>query len=418
MHGLRLVRAAEGQGGKNRELHSRILRRRRRLEEARRLVDGESRRDRQRKRRDSSKRHVLSELTFRIPPQLDSIRVHTTSTLRSERDGDLSKNARVFRVTRVSKKRNKESPGPQLPAVPSHCEDAARQSGKSQSLAPLTRHESRALARALDRDGDSVVQGPGYTMQRVDIRYLVNPYAWLNDTVVDAYAKLINARNASFFSSCSEVTADHERPTSEHRTDTHFSDAPPPKPHDGRRKRTHAFGSYFFNLVCPSRARYCYDAVRTWTTGPLARVVSEKRDKGKVRILDYDQLLFPVNVSRCHWVLVVVDIKSKKFVYLDSLRGRDGVHGVVKSLRRWLADEVTDKYGANVMESMEIGSWETVENPVDMPRQKDADSCGMFCLALAESLEAGRNPDYTQDDMELLRKRAALALHTGALPEC
>ena len=224
----------------------------------------------------------------------------------------------------------------------------------------------------------------------------------------------VNARNTSFFCSHSEVTADPARRAPP------AVPAPPPligSPTGRPRKRTHAFSSYFYKVMCVTPARYAYDSVRNWTTGPLAMKSNAARVKGKVSVLDYNQLLMPVNACGVHWALAVVDICGKEFVYMDSLPSSTAGRRVLAPLRRWFADEVTDKYGDEFMRSLEIGTWKTVVNPTGTPRQTDADSCGMFCLALAERCELGRSPDFSQADMPVLRKRAALALHNRALPE-
>ena len=280
----------------------------------------------------------------------------------------------------------------------------------------LTPAERETLDRAVA--AETVVRGPGYSLSGADFAQLVDVAGWLDDTVVDAYVKLINARNLSFFpsntdlgGSLSEVTAERVavNPQSQISTRTQALAR-------GTRNRSYAFGSFFFKILCPTRARYNYSSVRGWTTGPEAKKRGCARERAKIRILDYSQLLVPVNIGSTHWVLAVVHFARKEFVYMDSLGTRDGVRGVVRTLRRWVADEVTDKYGEETMKQLDIGSWETVENPYYMPHQTDCDSCGMFCLGIAECLQLGVLPDFTQDDIPLLRQRAALALHRGSLP--
>lgn len=357
--------------------------------------------DKRRRKGDKQALDIASEVTVEVTPDIDILPFHTASTVTHAKDRLCAKKPRLFRLLRLS--------------------NTAKQDVKQVSLRarlqPLTREESRVLDRAVEED--TVVQGPGYKLTGEHFTRLVTPMSWLDDTLLDAYLKLINARNDSVFTSSSQVTAVRKPSAS---VDNPAAPPPPATPAvvnspNGTRVRTYAFGTFFFSLLCPTRARYLYDAVRLWTTGPAATCVKATRARGKVQILDYDQVLVPVHLSRSHWVLAVVDFRNKEFVYMDSLRSRDGVRGVIPALRRWLSDEVTDKYGAEVMQRLHIGTWKTVENPPDMPTQTDAHSCGMFCLALAERRELGRSPDFLQDDMAVLRSRAALALYRGALPE-
>ena len=389
-----------------------------------------------------SERDDACELTFTLSPNVDGLPFHTTTTVAGENERLSSREPRVFRLLRLSDSESDSEdsePPPRRPLTERRArkandkqEQPARKANdkkvrKCARLEPLTANESRVLTRAVA--AGTVVDGQGYTLRGEDFERLVAPSEWLNDTVVDAYTKLINARNASFFASTSLVTTHPVAPATTDKTRTPSPETPaagvalhpvPSPPTVGcvrRRTRTYAFGSFFFKLLCPTRARYTYEAVRSWTTGPLVKCSNATRERGKVEVLDYQQILVPVNVGGSHWVLAVVDLADKEFVFMDSLRCGDGARGVIRTLRRWLADEVTEKYGAEVMRALDIGSWETVENPAGMPRQTDSDSCGMFCLALAERRELGRTPDFTQGDMAVLRKRAALALYAGALAQ-
>ncbi len=49
--------------------------------------------------------------------------------------------------------------------------------------------------------------------------------------------------------------------------------------------------------------------------------------------------------------------------------------------------------------------------------QKDGSSCGVFVLYNADYLELGRKMDFLQSDMAVLRKRTAMFLRRGRLPD-
>ena len=132
-------------------------------------------------------------------------------------------------------------------------------------------------------------------------------------------------------------------------------------------------------------------------------------------MLDYGRLILPVNIDNIHWVLAAVDVQHKRFVYLDSMRGSS--RGVLQRVRQWFVDEVTDKYGDDEVRRLGIATWDTIDNPPYVPLQKDEQSCGIFAVILADYLEYGQVPDFTQADIPVLRQRTALALMRGALPE-
>lgn len=444
IQGTGFVRVADLKRGDKWEEHIRTIRERRKLQAEERKKAALALREKRRKQRTQ---HRVEEQTIEVSAKIDTLPFYTTSTL-SQKEGTTASVPRVLRIVRLTKDkkaarvtrddvkplreedpdhtaREPDDPPPEdrtLPVQSTDCtpsEEHPDNCDRSlERLKPLTDAERRTVERAVA--ADTVVEGTGYSLRGDDFAKLVDTTVWLDDTVVDAYVKLINARSDSFFSSTrdqggsespmSEVTTSQARLTSRTRSSWLSRGAT-----KGRRGRTYAFGSYFFKILCPTRARYNYSAVRGWTSGPIAKKTRGNRERGKVRVLDYAQILVPVNVG-AHWVLAVVDMANKAFVYLDSMYGKDGVRGIVKTLRRWLRDDVTDKYGEDVMRRLGIESWKVVENPEHLPRQTDTDSCGMFCLGLAERWELGRHPNFTQDDIPLLRKRAALALYTGALP--
>ena len=380
------------------------------------------------------------EIARLLPPiedeDIETLPFHTTSTKPKKRRG-VAPAPSQLRIVRLAPEGDAAAVvNADVVEVVASADDTPRRQDDPvrvarEGLKPLTSAERGILQRAVD--ADTLMEFPGYSLRGGDLAKLVQPHCWLDDTVIDAYVKLINARNTSFFEShCEQVPI--AGPGSEVTSEVASALAAlstPTRTHSQAnalykrslwqtRRKSYAFNCYFFKFLCPTPARYNYSSVRNWTTGPIAEQSSRTRGMGKIqrpRILDYTQVLVPVNIGNAHWVLAVVDMGKKQFVYLDSMGRRDGVRGVLKKLRRWLSDEVTAKYGEEATKRLEIENWTTVQNPEHMPRQTDCDSCGMFCLGLAERLELGQPWDFTQADIPLMRKRAALALHCGALPQ-
>jgi hypothetical protein len=255
---------------------------------------------------------------------------------------------------------------------------------------------------------------------------------WLNDEVINSFCALINSRSRKHF-------AGKPRPTfpplkelngisSRHKTDVSGTDVSSDDS-DGEckivetaaamekqrqmdrngspvvrpgRPRAYVFNSFFYTRM--SQNGYDYNGVRRWPT------------RAGVDIASLDLVMMPVNLSNFHWVLAAVDLRHREFVYFDSMYGPDSTN-VLSMLRRWLADEIKDKHGDELVQAMDIDSWRFIDRPCYLPRQTDDGSCGVFTLYIADYLELGRTPDFVQEDMPLMRQHAVLFLTNKALPE-
>ena len=68
-------------------------------------------------------------------------------------------------------------------------------------------------------------------------------------------------------------------------------------------------------------------------------------------------------------------------------------------------------------EKFDISSLNCILNPAFAPRQIDNASCGIFMMYTADYLELGKKPDFSRDHASILRKRTALFLNRGQLPD-
>jgi sentrin-specific protease 1 len=238
---------------------------------------------------------------------------------------------------------------------------------------------------------------------------------WLNDEVINSFVALINMRNRKHFASVDtphgsapgaepELSSRKPAQADKRSGDVELcvalgsrQDAPPTS-----RPRTYAFNSFFLPRL--AQKSYDYHGVRRWT------------ERAGVDVAKLDLVLVPVNLSNYHWVLAAADIRGRELIYFDSMYGEDDSN-VLETLARWLVDEMQDKHGAKMAEEMNVPSWKRTVNPPYLPRQYDDGSCGLFTLYLADYLELGLTPDYSQDDMTILRKRAVLFLTQGRLPD-
>lgn len=266
------------------------------------------------------------------------------------------------------------------------------------------RSELRKLVLGVpERQVMAQLKGANISLTCQDFRRLLgSATGWINDEVVNAFAHLLNQRNKSYFAERSSQAGEAPKLFSHSHSTTRDEGAA--SMFTSSRPRVHVFNSFFLTLLTSgSRAEYDYKSVRRWM----------KRAGREVHSLDL--ILFPVNIKNVHWVLAAIDIRSRLFIYMDSMYGVD-VLDSIKHLRRWFTDEVTDKYGKDVAEQLEVESWRSVINPPFVPRQNDGGSCGIFTLYMAEYLERATRPSFAQGDISALRQRTSLFLKRGALP--
>ncbi|KAI0567630.1 Ulp1 peptidase [Gracilaria domingensis] len=224
---------------------------------------------------------------------------------------------------------------------------------------------------------------------------------WLNDEILNSFVALINSRNIRDVRSEAKLENDGLDFGKAFSIDV---DAPQDNLHDifsRKRPRTHMFNTFFFPRL--TQKGYDYRGVRRWLR------------RAGLSVLNLDLILIPINLKNFHWVLTAIDLRSKHFLYLDSTYGKD-TSNTIPMLRKWLFDEVKDKHGAEAAEKMGISFWRVHVNPSYLPRQQDGGSCGIFTLYMADYLERGLCPNFTQEDIRNLRWRTVLFLNDGIVP--
>lgn len=199
--------------------------------------------------------------------------------------------------------------------------------------------------------------------------------AWLSGEVMNSFVALVNARD------------DRGRLRS---TTADSSNKPSTLP------RTRMLNTHFFSRLCLRRGHYCYDNVRRWGT------------KAGVDLENVDNIIIPVHLNNAHWLLVVVDVAKRAFVFYDSLSLTDA-EDAVGVVRRWLSDEALARLGSAASTRWAVDTWEVVVDPTT-PRQSDAGSCGVFALAAADCFSLGVPLSFSQSEVPTLRQRIALAL--------
>jgi len=201
--------------------------------------------------------------------------------------------------------------------------------------------------------------------------------SWLDDELMNSFAALIKARDDRM-SNASTATA--------RASEADGSNVP----------RTRMFNTFFFSRMSARVGGYDYSGVRRWGA------------KLQLDLEVVDTILIPVNLRRTHWVLVVINVKNRVFLYYDSFGSPDS-SGVVTTVRRWLCDELRARLGDDNASAWDVNSW-PLEDSTGLPEQLEGGSCGVFVLAGADCFSLGRPLLFKQADMPSLRHRVALSL--------
>ena len=137
------------------------------------------------------------------------------------------------------------------------------------------------------------------------------------------------------------------------------------------------------------------------------------RKGGGVDVFACDRVMLPISIGGVHWVAVVVDLRARRFEYLDSLHGKDNA-ACVATVRRWLNDEAEAKKGAPIEG---LDRWPTRERK-DIPKQLNGCDCGVFLCLYARALAMGeRLTGGGTWQRGMVKHRRALALEILRFPE-
>ncbi|CAH8353313.1 unnamed protein product [Eruca vesicaria subsp. sativa] len=184
----------------------------------------------------------------------------------------------------------------------------------------------------------------------------LKPGQWLNDEVINLYLVLLKEREA--------------------REPKKFI-------------KCHFFNTFFFTKLVQSGTGYNYSAVRRWTS----------MKKLGYHLIDCDKIFIPIHMS-IHWTLAVINVKERKFQYLDSFKGREPK--ILDALARYFADEVRDKNEVEV----DVSQWRQEFVQV-LPEQRNGFDCGMFMLKYMDFYSRGLDLCFTQEHMPYFRVRTA-----------
>ncbi|CAM9158328.1 unnamed protein product [Ectocarpus sp. 12 AP-2014] len=167
-------------------------------------------------------------------------------------------------------------------------------------------------------------------------------------------------------------------------------------------RRCRFVSSYLFDMfkadsdpdLVGASARERHALVKEYTAGQVTT--------GPVKIF------VPVNVSlggvggeRDHWILIMIDVKNKRVVSMDSLGHTNS--GPRKVMLDWIEQEHKSK-----RKKIVVREW--TSSPKRVPRQLNGYDCGPFVCILAAFMSNDVKIDFTQEDLPKMRNRIAWSI--------
>uniref|UniRef100_A0A0D6QUL2 Ubiquitin-like protease family profile domain-containing protein n=1 Tax=Araucaria cunninghamii TaxID=56994 RepID=A0A0D6QUL2_ARACU len=251
-------------------------------------------------------------------------------------------------------------PEPEPEPDPEKEKQKQREQAKQDAFEPLSDDDEADVANAFKgRNKRKVLvmhENSNIEITR-EILQCLKPNEWLNDEVINLYLELLKERE---------------------------------KREPNKYLKCHFFNTFFYKkLFNPSTRQDDYRAVRRWTT----------KKKLGYSLTDCDKIFVPIH-KEIHWCLAIIDMRARKFQYLDSLRGSDP--NVLEVLARYIVQEAKDKTG----QDLDVSTWEK-ECVEDLPAQRNGWDCGVFMIKYADFHSRGLPLEFSQAHMPYFRKRTA-----------
>lgn len=137
----------------------------------------------------------------------------------------------------------------------------------------------------------------------------------------------------------------------------------------------------------------------------------KKSKKGKYnQIFKFENIFLPIHIGENHWALMVLKIKDKKILYLDSLESRPDVKSnIISEIWSFFSNCSLDKDLNEKLIDYHVEEWR-VDEMIKSPQQNNSIDCGVFLCANMFYISNGFIPTYTQKDIPSIRYRIAFTL--------
>ncbi|XP_952852.1 uncharacterized protein TA07090 [Theileria annulata] len=150
------------------------------------------------------------------------------------------------------------------------------------------------------------------------------------------------------------------------------------------------YNTFFYERLSVGEMSYDYMSVKRWTR------------RKKINIFEKDLLFIPINVSKIHWALGVVDMRKKwrRIMLFDSLGGSNP--HFFKTIKKYLQDEYKEIFNNTI----NINEWKIRNGYYSEPYapiQQNTYDCGLFLCQYAKCITFGNKFNFINFNSKFLR---------------
>jgi sentrin-specific protease 1 len=135
-----------------------------------------------------------------------------------------------------------------------------------------------------------------------------------------------------------------------------------------------------------------YEAVRRWS-----KIVPGKD------LWNLSNIVFPINVTDQHWMMVVASMEEKRIRFYDSMGSTSSYKKYVHWVKLYLQEEYKDKH------RQDLTGWPDGKY-CQTPTQENGYDCGVFVCAFTEHILFDKPIEFTQKDIPRARNHIAFTL--------
>lgn len=136
-----------------------------------------------------------------------------------------------------------------------------------------------------------------------------------------------------------------------------------------------------------------------------------KGRKGKyIQIFKYENIFIPLHIGANHWALIVLKIKEKRILYLDSMGSHPETKAnIIAEVWSFFSQSSLDIDLNEKQIDYHVGEWR-VDETIKSPQQHNSVDCGVFLCTNMFYISNGFIPNYTYRDIPVIRYRIAFTL--------
>ena len=134
-----------------------------------------------------------------------------------------------------------------------------------------------------------------------------------------------------------------------------------------------------------------------------AQRIAKAHNLGKRDWMNASRVLIPVRVKYMrHWVMMMINMKARKFAFYDSLSSRRRGQEVKKDMMQYLKEQVP---------CLDLTGWQKNGEMVDVPQQGAGTvDCGICMCNFLSCAAEGRKPDIAAEQVAYMRRRLVLKI--------